>query len=215
MADIRMIQDKLVERYYLPTLGYWASIKKDEVLDSESAIGQDLIANHADLVELLSKDIEILATVESTPEEIDENNPTYNNTNRIDNMPYNVIADDLTSSVVLAGSSSQPNRIGVESHYERFTADGIGNQYVLNLPFVSQNPILDNDVIIVKESGRQRVPLTISGGNFSVAGAGTNTVTITITVTPLADDIIDIFLGSSIKKNRYGSFIIRYSRRLQ
>jgi len=118
-------------------------------------------------------DLNKITNLQSDANDIDSNNPKFNNTNRIDNNDYNFSAADLTSNVIMGGTSSQPNRIGVETFHTSFIGDGIQTVFDNNIGFISPL-LLDSDVIAVIEyENGKRVPQ--DGAKKTVTGDGTGT----------------------------------------
>lgn len=147
------------------------------------------------------KYLQNLKGLESSASEIDRNDPKYNNTNRVDNSDYNFCAPDLVASIVMGGTNSQPNRIGVKTLFTTITCDGINNVYEVSLGFTSTQ-VKNSDLIIVADlADGTRNP--IDGVQRTFVGNGTdskgytNATSLTITTSlQVAGTILNVYVLS-------------------
>lgn len=193
-------------------------LKSDVVANAilDIAVGNDrldnLIANGVTQSDLESLTIGGLTTeqtealgkiegLEASASEIDGNIPKYNNTNRVDNSDYNFCAPDLVACVVMGGTSSQPNRIGVKTLLTTITCDGINNVYEVSLGFTSTQ-VKNSDLIIVADlADGTRNPIDGVQRTFVGNGTGskgyTNATSLTITTSlQVAGTILNVYVLS-------------------
>lgn len=103
-----------------------------------------------------------------------------------------IVSASESNGVILGGSRTQPNLVGIETHVQHHTGDGTTDTYDITAPFVINELDRHNLKYIIKRDSDDAILTGHVASTLTVnSGYGTNTVNVTIGNIPSVDDLLE------------------------
>lgn len=120
-------------------------------------------------------------------------NPTGSNAspNLLFGQNYNLMKSGVAASIVLGGTTTQPNAVGKQVHRQTFAGDGTTTAFVVSAPFTINDLARINIRVNVKTTAGGLLNYS-EGSGFSISGGyGTSAITVAMDSPPAAGTVVE------------------------